>query len=203
MLTVGIDPGLAGSELLCRSAYGSALPRSSRAVRSRDVHRAGAPRLGHMEPTRDRARNFEPERGDFDQMAKRRNIAVTFQAVLEWQRGVARAMNDARPVPLHVMLFGIAATAGGTVSHLADLLGIDIKTCSRLLKTVRERGWATVEQDTKDERQRRVMLTEDGKSVVQLMHGALVDVAFRVVENVAGPQTSATFSSQRSRREKV
>ena len=129
-------------------------------------------------------------------MAQRRSVAVTFQAVLEWQRGIARAMNDARPVPLHVMLFGIASNAGGTVSHLADLLGIDIKTCSRLLKTVRERGWATVEQDTKDERQRRVMLTEDGKSVVQLMHGALVNVAFRIVENVAGPQTGATFSSQ-------
>jgi hypothetical protein len=39
------------------------------------------------------------------------------------------------------------------------------------------------------------MLTEDGKSVVQLMHGALVDVGFRIVENVAGPQTGATFSS--------
>jgi DNA-binding MarR family transcriptional regulator len=131
-------------------------------------------------------------------MAKRRSIAATFQAVLEWLRAGARTMNDARPVPLHVMLFGIAANAGGTVSHLADLLGIDIKTCSRLLKNVRERGWATVEQDTKDERQRRVMLTEDGKSVVQLMHGALVDVAFRVVENVAGPQTGATFSSQQA-----
>ncbi|HZC86536.1 MAG TPA: MarR family transcriptional regulator [Steroidobacteraceae bacterium] len=93
------------------------------------------------------------------------------------------------------MLFGIAANAGGTVSHLADLLGIDIKTCSRLLKTIRERGWATVEQDTKDERQRRVQLTADGKSVVQLMHGALVDVAYRIVENVVGPQT-ATFSSR-------
>ena len=132
-------------------------------------------------------------------MAKRRSIAVTFQAVLEWQRGVARAMNDARPVPLHVMLFGIAANAGGTVSQLADLLGIDIKTCSRLLKTIRDRGWATVEQDTKDERQRRVQLTDDGKSVVQLMHGALVDVAYRIVENVVGPQTGATFSSREAR----
>ena len=83
-----------------------------------------------------------------------------------------------------------------TVSQLADLLGVDIKTCSRLLKTIRERGWATVEQDTKDERQRRVQLTDDGKSVVQLMHGALVDVAYRIVENVVGPQTGATFSSR-------
>ena len=69
-----------------------------------------------MEPTRDRARISGPEQGDLDHMARRRSVAVTFQAVLEWQRGIARAMNDARPVPLHVMLFGIAANAGGTVT---------------------------------------------------------------------------------------
>jgi hypothetical protein len=161
-----------------------------------------------MEPTHDQARIFGPKQGDFGCMAKRRSIAVTFNAVLEWQRGIARAMDDTRPVPLHVMLFGIAVNDRGTVSQLADLLGLDIKTCSRLLKTVRARRWATVEQDTTDERQRRVQLTEDGKSIVQLMHGSLIDLGYRIVENVAGPQTGATFSShppavKRTRRKKL
>jgi DNA-binding MarR family transcriptional regulator len=126
-------------------------------------------------------------------------MAVTFGAVIEYQRGLASAMRDKRHVTVPAMLLGIAANPHGTIGQLADLLGIDIKTCSRLLKGVRDRKWVTVEHDTRDERQRRVNLTEDGESVAQIIHGSLVDLAFRIVENTVGPQVSAEFTRQEAR----
>lgn len=128
-------------------------------------------------------------------MRKRRSISVTFNALIEWERGVLWAMGEKHFIPrVPGMLLAIAAMKnGGTVSQLAEILATDLKTASRLLQSVRARGWATVEQDTKDERQRRVLLTQTGTDIAKTIHGALIDMAFRIIENVAGPLSSATF----------
>ena len=128
-------------------------------------------------------------------MTKRRSMSVTFSAFIESERGVLSAMGEKHYIPrVPGMLLAIGAMKnGGTVSQLADILATDIKTASRLLQGVRARGWATVEQDTKDERQRRVLLTQRGMDITKTIHGAIIDMAFRIVENVAGPLRSATF----------
>jgi hypothetical protein len=129
---------------------------------------------------------------------KRRSMPVTFDALIEWQRGVFAAMSAKHIPEVPGMLLAIAVMRnGGTVSQLAEILATDIKTASRVLQNVRARGWATLERDTKDERQRRVMLTDAGMDIAKTIHGSLVDMAFRIVENVAGPQSGATFGERR------
>jgi len=77
---------------------------------------------------------------------KRRSMPVTFNALIEWQRGVFAAMSEKHIPAVPGMLVAIAVMRnGGTVSQLAEILATDIKTASRVLQNVRARGWATLD----------------------------------------------------------
>jgi DNA-binding MarR family transcriptional regulator len=83
-------------------------------------------------------------------------------------------------------MFGLCALEKPSVGELAKCCGMTLKAASRGLKELRRRGWVTYEGDKKDERKRRVKLTVSGTNVLRLVNGALVDTAFRVVENTVG-----------------
>jgi DNA-binding MarR family transcriptional regulator len=60
-----------------------------------------------------------------------------------------------------------AADRPPTVSELGQTTGLSTKITSRVLKTMRERGWIEYEAGDEDERLKYVILTPSGASVLR------------------------------------
>ena len=116
-----------------------------------------------------------------------RNLGVNFQAAIEYTLGI-HAVLDEEPPLIAVTVYGVASLhTSPTVSEVAKATKQTLKTTSRLLKELRKRGWVRMVGDPEDTRKRRVRLTPKGANIIKLLNGALVDIAFRIVENVNAP----------------
>ena len=116
-----------------------------------------------------------------------RNLGVNLQAAIEYTLGI-HAVLDEEPPLIAVTVYGVGSLhAGPTVSEVAKATKQTLKTTSRILKELRKRGWVRMVGDPEDTRKRRVRLTARGENILKLLNGALVDTAFRIVENVKAP----------------
>jgi DNA-binding MarR family transcriptional regulator len=117
--------------------------------------------------------------------------------VLEFIAGVGQAIGpqDESKEPTATpfrLLYGLGACdPEPTVTALAAIAGLSLQNASRGLKAMRTRGWVEMVNDPEDTRLRRVRLTAKGDAIMRLIHGAIVDIAFRVVENIEGQRTAA------------
>ena len=117
---------------------------------------------------------------------KLRDPSVNCVAIIEFLQGSYELFGVEAPPTLPYLMYGLCALEKPSVGELAKCCGMTLKAASRGLKELRRRGWVTYEGDKKDERKRRVKLTVTGANVLRLVNGALVDTAFRVVENTVG-----------------
>jgi len=121
-----------------------------------------------------------------------RDPRVNFRAMLDYVNGLAVVFRGGKPPPLpHMILYGLGACGKEpTVTELAQAAGFDLKTTSRVLKELLACDWVELVSDKRDTRKKRVRLTRMGDDAMRLVNGALVDCAFRIVENVMGQHPS-------------
>jgi DNA-binding MarR family transcriptional regulator len=74
--------------------------------------------------------------------------------------------SDITPVQFEILLF-VDSCAPCSISDIAQFMVVDKSTSSRVLRGVQDRHWIDVETDQDDRRKRRVMLTAEGKSLVE------------------------------------
>jgi MarR family transcriptional regulator, organic hydroperoxide resistance regulator len=67
--------------------------------------------------------------------------------------------------PQYLVLTSLQAKTGQTVGQLGDELRLESNTLTPLLKRMEGAGWVRRSRDSKDERQVRLALTEDGQSL--------------------------------------
>ena len=86
------------------------------------------------------------------------------------------------PTRLQLHLLNRLSDRGGsTVSEIASFLGVSRPTASQLATTLAERGWVTREMERADRRRHRVVLTEEGLSLVRKRQAAREAQLRRVV----------------------
>ena len=119
-------------------------------------------------------------------MSPRRDPTVNFRAAIDHTLGV-HAVLDEEPPLVALMVYGVGSLENyPAVSEVAKATKQTLKTTSRVLKVLRQRGYVKMVGDSHDTRKRRVRLTSKGENIMKLLNGALVDVAFRITENVRG-----------------
>lgn len=131
-----------------------------------------------------------------------RDPRVNFRALAEYIRGVYAIMGAISDPPMHVIVFYTVASAPGehTVGDIASSCGLNLKSASRVLQTLRKINYIELRGDPQDTRKRRVHLAAKGENVAKLINAAAVDTAFRIVENVMGFHPSNPNVSLRSRK---
>ncbi len=67
--------------------------------------------------------------------------------------------------PQYLALSALNVTDGQTVSQLGEELRLESNTLTPLLQRMEASGWLTRSRDTKDERQVRLSLTENGRAL--------------------------------------
>ncbi len=78
--------------------------------------------------------------------------------------------------PQYLVLTSLHAKGGQTVGQLGDELRLESNTLTPLLKRMESAGWVRRSRDSKDERQVRLALTDDGLALAG--HAASVPRAF-------------------------
>lgn len=67
--------------------------------------------------------------------------------------------------PQYLVLSALIARDGQTVGKLGADLRLDSNTLTPMLKRMEASGWLTRQRDREDERQVRIMLTDDGRTL--------------------------------------
>ncbi|MFC3088856.1 MarR family winged helix-turn-helix transcriptional regulator [Tabrizicola soli] len=73
--------------------------------------------------------------------------------------------------PQYLVLSALAARDGQSVSEIGADLRLESNTLTPLLKRMESAGWVTRRRDSRDERQVRVSLTEDGHNLADRTAG--------------------------------
>lgn len=73
--------------------------------------------------------------------------------------------------PQYLVLSALAARDGQSVSGIGADLRLESNTLTPLLKRMESAGWVTRRRDSRDERQVRVSLTEDGHNLADRTSG--------------------------------
>lgn len=73
------------------------------------------------------------------------------------------------PVQFEVMLY-IDSSSPCSITEVADFMVVDKSTSSRLIKSIQEKGWVTIEDDREDRRRKKLNLTPQGKEIISKLH---------------------------------
>ena len=120
-----------------------------------------------------------------------------FRAILGYVQGFYAIMGEWGTPVISIFVYALgAAESAPTVSELASLAGENLKTASRVLKVLRQRGLIELFGDAEDTRERRVRLTPAGLKVLTLIHRAMVDMAGRIAD--ASPRPGLRLRTRRS-----
>ena len=111
---------------------------------------------------------------------------ATFRFLVEHVRGACSVMGTADPPSAPLVLYALAGCdSEPTVSELAHVAGISLKTASRTLRVLRNQGWVVLKEDPLDSRLKRVALTKAGESGTAIIASSFVELAHRVVTHTA------------------